>query len=120
MLGAMEPESCTQCGACCFSADDRHVLVRLEDHTRLGARAEALTHFRHSLCFMRMPDGYCAALEIHPDGRFLCSVYEQRPDICRELERGSPACAHERDVKRTLRDSGLAYHVAAERLRGPR
>lgn len=117
MLGAMELESCTECGACCFSADDRHVLVREEDHTRLGARADELTHARSSLCFMRMPEGHCLALEIHPDGRFLCGVYAQRPDICRELERGSQACLKERAAKRALRDGALAFHVAAERLR---
>jgi Fe-S-cluster containining protein len=45
---------------------------------------------------MKMHEGHCAALVIDLDTRsFVCSVYEQRPRICRELERGSPACGAE-------------------------
>jgi hypothetical protein len=49
---------------------------------------------------MRMEHGHCAALEIrtHPDGapEYFCTAYERRPQICRDLARGSPECAGER------------------------
>ena len=41
-----------------------------------------------------MHEGHCAALVIE-GGRFLCRVYEKRPQTCRDLERGSPACEGE-------------------------
>lgn len=41
-------------------------------------------------------------------GRFVCSVYHSRPEICHELERGSPACLEEMNDKtaRALRVLG--------------
>jgi hypothetical protein len=53
---------------------------------------------------MRLAEGRCAALRIEDgtspgEGRFVCTVYEARPDACRELERGSPQCAGERFTK---------------------
>jgi hypothetical protein len=38
----------------------------------------------------------CIALTIDPEtGTFACSIYETRPDVCRDLERGSGACRGE-------------------------
>ena len=54
------------------------------------------TRFVGNRCFMRMSEGHCIALRREASGLQLCSVYERRPRICRELERGSPACAAER------------------------
>ena len=66
------------------------------DHARLGERVEALTLFIGNRCYMRMHDRHCAALVIDLDTRsFVCSVYETRPGICRDLQRGSPECAGE-------------------------
>jgi hypothetical protein len=70
-----------------------------DDHERLGAAAEDLVNFVGNRAYMRFADGHCAALRIEPSGRFACSVYETRPDVCRELERGSPHCAAERFAK---------------------
>jgi Fe-S-cluster containining protein len=44
---------------------------------------------------MRIVDGHCVALRIDRSAGFLCSVYDRRPQICRDLERGSPQCAGE-------------------------
>ena len=35
----------------------------------------------------------CAALEQGPDGAVACSIYEQRPAPCREVEPGDQKCA---------------------------
>jgi uncharacterized protein len=90
---------CVHCGACCFSPSERYVQVSGDDHARLGDAAEMLTQFIGHRCYMRMESGHCAALQVRTDGTFLCSVYEQRPSLCRELARGGPACDVEREAK---------------------
>jgi Fe-S-cluster containining protein len=70
--------------------------VRGDDHARLGDDADALTVFHGNEAYMRMHDGHCSALRIAQGAdAFSCSVYETRPDTCRDLERGSPECAGE-------------------------
>ena len=74
------------------------------DWTRLGASAERVAHFagRGNEAFMKMADGHCAALVIRSAGdgpEFFCTIYESRPQICRDLARGSPECAGERARK---------------------
>jgi hypothetical protein len=66
--------------------------------------ADALVWWDENRAYLRMHDGRCAAL-VREGHRFSCSIYERRPDICRELARGSPACAAERSLKlaRSLR-----------------
>jgi Fe-S-cluster containining protein len=98
------PEDCTRCGTCCFSESERHARVTGDDHLRLGEDAEHLVAWIGNEAFMRLApvhdDGAslrkCAALEIDAvKGTFACSVYDRRPQICRDLERGSPACRGE-------------------------
>jgi Fe-S-cluster containining protein len=91
---------CLTCGTCCFSTLDRYVHVTGNDHARLGDDADALVVFIENRAYMRMEDGHCAALRIDPRARaFVCSIYERRPETCRALERGSPACEGERATK---------------------
>lgn len=87
---------CLTCGVCCFSLLSTYVRVTGHDHTRLGDRAEDLVWFDGIRAYMRMTDGHCSALLIEPaSGRFVCSAYETRPDVCRDLARGSGACQGE-------------------------
>jgi len=90
---------CLRCGACCFGDGERYVPVTGDDHARLGEAAERLTQFVGNRCYMRMEAGHCAALEITADGRFVCTVYAERPATCRDLERGGPACQAELATK---------------------
>ena len=63
------------------------------DWERMDERARGFTEFRENRCFMIIAEGRCAALAIDPIARtFMCSIYEQRPDVCRSLERGSGGC----------------------------
>jgi Fe-S-cluster containining protein len=42
----------------------------------------------------------CIALAIDPaTGAFACSIYETRPQVCRDLERGGGACRGELATK---------------------
>jgi Fe-S-cluster containining protein len=105
-LPCVLPE-CLQCGACCFSKLATYVRVTGDDHARLGEHAEHVTVFVGNRCFMRMTGEHCAALVIEPSGQFRCSVYEQRPEVCRELARGSSACAAEREQKEARTHAAL-------------
>ena len=83
-----------------------------DDHERLGDDAESLVTWIGNEAFMRLAparrldgaDGpavhHCAALVLDAaQGTFSCSVYERRPQICRDVERGSPECRGELDTK---------------------
>jgi uncharacterized protein len=99
------PADCRGCGACCFSPAERFVAVTGADWTRLGEAAEHVAHFIGHQAFMLMSGGHCAALEMRCDntGRadFFCTIYDRRPQICRDLARGSPQCAGERAKEST-------------------
>lgn len=43
---------------------------------------------------LRLDDGWCSALN---RDTFMCSIYENRPWICREFEMGSYECINERN-----------------------
>lgn len=99
LADAGAPSDCRRCGACCFSRSPEFVRVTGADWSRLGEEAARLAQFIGHRAFMRMSGGHCAALDVRataggaPD--FFCTIYERRPQICRELERGSPQCAGE-------------------------
>jgi uncharacterized protein len=94
------PPECLSCGACCFSTLDRYVPVSGDDHARLGDDAERLVVWIENRAYLRLEEAHCAALAIDvARARFVCTVYERRPQVCRDLERGSPACAGEREAK---------------------
>lgn len=70
------------------------------DWERLGADAERVAHFIGHRAFMRMDErGHCAALEVRAgEGgtrEFFCTIYDRRPQVCRDLARGSPECEGE-------------------------
>ena len=88
--------ACLECGACCFSKLANYVRVEGADHALIGDRVAELTVFDGNRCYMRMSDGHCAALVVDVNTqRFVCSIYRYRPAVCRDLERGSPACRAE-------------------------
>lgn len=103
---------CRHCGACCFSPAQRYVRVTGSDWSRLGSDAEVLAHFIGNQAYMQMKDQHCAALSLrsNSDGSpdFFCTIYDRRPQICRDLEVESPACEGERQVKYSLAVSALS------------
>jgi len=90
------PAGCLACGVCCHSLLPTFVRLTGEDWSRLGPAAERVAHFIGHRAYMRMQAGHCAALERRPgpDGAvdYFCTVYADRPQICRDLARGSPEC----------------------------
>jgi uncharacterized protein len=111
-----EPPACLGCGTCCFSKLANYVRVDGGDHSRIGAEVDSLTHFAGNRCYMNMYEGHCAALTIEPGTRqFVCSIYETRPNVCRDLERASPTCQgeiHEKSERPLL----LVASLLARRL----
>tara|TARA_R110002167_G_scaffold255265_2_gene461590 strand:+ start:75 stop:560 length:486 start_codon:yes stop_codon:yes gene_type:complete len=101
------PPECLACGACCFSTASDYVPVKGDDWTRLGPDAVRWAVFVNNRAFMRMVGGHCAALRVEPASaergaaRFVCSIYETRPQVCRDLARGSGECHGEWTLKRT-------------------
>jgi uncharacterized protein len=89
------------------------VRVTGDDHARLGDRAEELVWFDENRAYMRMQDGHCGALRIDAvSDRFVCSTYENRPEVCRELARGSGACRGELEAKASRPLLALGRHRA--------
>ena len=82
--------ACSNCQACCCRLEvmiisdtgvpDVHISV-----DEWGAET-----------MLRLDDGFCSALDRQT---FLCSIYENRPWICREFEMGSYECRNERAVQ---------------------
>jgi Fe-S-cluster containining protein len=103
---------CLSCGTCCFSTLETYVRVTGDDYARLGERAEELVSFVGNRAYMRIAGDRCVALRVEADtGRFVCGIYETRPQTCRDLARGSPECQGEIATKgdrprRTLRLAG--------------
>ena len=75
--------SCSGCEACCCRLEvllisDTGVPDRYIEVDRWGGMRMA-----------RLDDGWCSALD---RSTMLCLIYEQRPEICRELEMGGDEC----------------------------
>ncbi len=79
--------SCSHCDACCcrlsvILMSDTGVPDRFIEGDRWGGQTMA-----------RLDDGWCAALDRNS---MLCTIYSQRPLICREFSMGGSECRAER------------------------
>lgn len=83
------PISCSNCKACCCRLE-----VLLISDTGVPARYISTDKWGAET-MIRLDDGWCSALDRNT---MLCSIYENRPWICREFETGSYECLTERKV----------------------
>jgi Fe-S-cluster containining protein len=81
--------TCSSCQACCCRLE-----VMIITDTGVPERHIAVDEFG-SETMLRLEDGYCSALNRE---NFMCTIYENRPWICREFEMGSYECRDERAV----------------------
>lgn len=108
------PSDCRDCGRCCFSTLPKYIRVMGVDWDRMSEATREHTVFLENKCFMRMEGGRCVALAIDPDARrFSCSIYEERPDVCRSLERGTGHCRADYEEKADRPDVAIAALVRA-------
>jgi uncharacterized protein len=104
--GAPDPAGgdCVRCGRCCHHEPRTvHLLESDEERVLAAPGGEELLHRLTVLDptppgwrFVRNAGGRCAALDVSVLGRYPCRIYDVRPDDCRIVEPGSPACLQAR------------------------
>lgn len=79
--------SCTNCRACCCRLE-----VMLISDTGVPAEHIAVDQWGAET-MLRLADGWCSAVDRET---FLCTIYANRPWICREFQMGSEECREQR------------------------
>lgn len=79
--------TCANCKACCC-----HLEVLLLTDTGVPDHFIEIDKWG-GMVMERLEDGWCAALDRNT---MLCTIYENRPLVCREFEMGSYECIIER------------------------
>ncbi|HXN30747.1 MAG TPA: YkgJ family cysteine cluster protein [Polyangiaceae bacterium] len=91
---------CVACGRCCHHGP-RTVHLLETDDARVLAHPGGEEILRTLTVLDGRPPGWrfventgdrCAALDVSVQGRYPCRIYEVRPEDCRLVEPGSPAC----------------------------
>ena len=82
--------ACSNCQACCCRLE-----VMLISDTGVPDIHIAIDEWGAET-MLRLDDGWCSALDRET---FMCTIYENRPLICREFEMGSYECRNERALK---------------------
>ena len=84
---AVAEVTCANCQACCCSLE-----VMIISDTGVPPQHINVDKYG-SETMLRLDDGRCSALDRNT---LMCSIYENRPWICREFEMGSYECIAER------------------------
>jgi Fe-S-cluster containining protein len=84
---------CRSCGACCREGYDTVEIDEDEPITRTHPQLVSRGPFGR-LNLAR--DGATCACLLATAGGYSCRIYDERPNTCRDLEVGSPACRHAR------------------------
>ena len=79
--------TCANCRACCCRLE-----VLLIGDTGVPDRFVAINNWG-GMTMARLKDGWCAALDRES---MRCTIYPQRPWVCREFEMGGHECVSER------------------------
>lgn len=90
---------CVACGRCCHHSP-RTVHLLESDEVRMGKVTLDLyteldskpPYFR----FIKNAGTRCGGLDVSVSNQYPCAIYEVRPDDCRIVEPGSPACLEAR------------------------
>jgi Fe-S-cluster containining protein len=101
IAGDPDPNSadCVQCGRCCHHGP-RTVHLLEADEERMGKRLlELYTEVERKppgFRFVKNAGDRCGGLDVSVADRYPCAIYDVRPDDCRIVEPGSPACLQAR------------------------
>jgi len=85
--------TCANCEACCCRLE-----VLLLSDTGVPENFIAIDKWG-GRTMARLEDGWCAALDRNT---LMCTIYEKRPGICRELEMGEYECISIRDANHLI------------------
>ena len=115
--GAPDPDGadCVACGRCCHHGPSTVHLLE-DDEARLGE--ELLAQYTYVspkppyFRFVKNEGSCCGGLDTSVPGSYPCSIYARRPEDCRIVEPGSPACLEARRLGR------LGSSVEFKRARG--
>ena len=88
-LQATLPSPCQSCGACCDTSAN-WPRFSLESDEALARIPEALVNARQS--GMRCVGNRCSALTGEVGKHTACTIYADRPQVCRDCEIGDDAC----------------------------
>lgn len=100
---------CVACGRCCYYNKPDYALLYPEDIVAFGPAGLAKHTTKSTLSgeflragedgteiYMRMENGHCCALNVTPGVSYICSIYENRPLLCRMFDPGSADCLEAR------------------------
>jgi len=119
LSGDVDPDGadCVACGRCCHHGP-RTVHLLESDEARLGdellAQYTVLEKRPPYFRFVKNEGARCGALDCTTPGKYPCAIYARRPDDCRIVEPGSPACLEARRL------GHLGSSVKFEREKGER
>ncbi len=106
---------CVACGRCCHHGA-RTVHLLDADEARMGKRLlDLYTELETQppwMRFIRNSGERCAGLDCSTEGAYPCAIYEARPDDCRIVEPGSPACLEARRLGHL--GSSIAFKRSSE------
>ena len=101
---------CQSCGLCCchpltkadgpITGNSEFTHWSSESVTYRWWHGEEITDTQTGFWMRRTWDGKCIALEGALGEKVKCSIYEDRPSVCRQFEAGSEACLHLREKAR--------------------
>lgn len=99
--GPVDPDGgdCVACGRCCHHGP-RTVHLLEPDEERMGPKLLPIwtdlettpPYFR----FIKNAGERCGGLDVSVPGQYPCAIYAVRPEDCRIVEPGSPACLEAR------------------------
>lgn len=105
----MSRYECRSCGACCCNPPENRA-EGFTEYIAVDARAPLLKKpalLRRLVVYseagephMRLdPDGRCLALRGRVGAQVTCTIYADRPTVCRSVESGSPLCRRYRQAR---------------------
>jgi Fe-S-cluster containining protein len=113
---------CRSCGACCTTDEGGgdvlaygYADLSTEDVARLSPRVRAQLHDlsvggerRYATRAKQLPAGACVCQHLRgtPGQRCSCTIYETRPEICREFRVGGLRCREARAALELSRQEG--------------
>jgi len=87
---------CQSCGACCMTYRVSFYWADADARGLPPALTEQVNAHFSCMAGTNTKAPRCAALQGEPGGQYACSVYEQRPEPCREVQIGDAKCLQAR------------------------